>query len=139
MKNYDNNDEVLLKQHTGQSGDDDDHQYVRFRQIKFNVSPVEFEKLIENYNKSPQKNIASYCREKALSKPGRIINLSEIKKLFSQNMYFLQKTSSNINQIAKKVNTIKSDYPELIEDLIFEIEEIKRIKIELLKKITGQE
>ena len=102
MKNYDNNDEILLKQHTGQSGDDDDHQYVRFRQIKFNVSPVEFEKLIENYNKSPQKNIASYCREKALSKPGRIINLSEIKKfIFSQTTliadFYIQQKGSDIS------------------------------------------
>lgn len=139
MKSYNNNDEILLKQHTGQSGNDDNHQYIRFRQIKFNVSPVEFEKLIENYNKSPQKNIASYCREKALSKPGRVSNLSEIKKLFANDMYFLQKTSTNINQIARKVNTLKSDYPELIEDLRCEIEEIRQIKIALLKKIKRQE
>lgn len=135
MKDYDNNDEFLRKIQAGQAGDDG-NEYVRLRQIKFTVSPLEFNKLIENFNKSPQKNLASFCREKALSKSGRTSNLTEVKKVFAENLYLFQKTSTNINQIARKVNTEKGSYGQLLADLQNELDEIKRVHIQLLKKVS---
>lgn len=127
--------DVIRKKQTGQSGFDGNED-LRTKQIKVTFSPKEFSKLVSYYNVSSTANVSCYCREKILAKPGRVVEMKELKKLFASDMYHLQKTSTNLNQIARKVNTLKSDYPELIEDLLYEIDEIKRIKTELLKKIT---
>ncbi len=136
MTDYKNKNEFLRKTQAGQAGDDG-NEFVRLRQIKFTVSPLEFNNLIENFNNSPQKSLASFCREKSLSKSGTVSNLTEVKKVFAENLYLFQKTSVNINQIARKVNSKNGSYDQLLADLQNELNEIKRVHIQLLKKGSG--
>ena len=126
----------IVKEHTGQSGDDG-NEFKRLRQIKMSVSASEFEKMISGYEKSPYPNLATYCREKVLASPKRVASTIEIKKVFAENLYLFQKTSTNINQIARKVNTEKGSYGQLLADLQNELDEIKRVHIQLLKKVSG--
>lgn len=114
------------KKIAGQSGVDGNDE-VRTKTIKINVSPTEFENLSKFYDISPQRTFAQFCRDKLLIKPGSVSSNAEIKSKYVSLIYQLNKIGLNLNQIAKKINTLKTDYPQLIEELREELTELKRI------------
>jgi len=112
------------KKSSGQSGNDG-NQELRTKRIEFSVSPTELEKLSLFYELSPQSTFAQFCREKILSKPGSASNNSEIKAQYASLIYQINKIGTNLNQIAKKINKLKTDYPQLVEELKVELLELK--------------
>lgn len=114
------------KKSAGQSGTDGNDE-LRIKTLKINVSPTEFEKLSKFYDLSPQRTFAQFCRDKLLTKPGSVTSNADIKAQHTSLIYQLNKIGSNLNQIAKKINTLKKDYPELIDELRDELLEIKRV------------
>lgn len=125
--------EAKKKKSTGQSGSDGNEE-LRTKIISIYLSPSEFSKLSEYYEKSSQNRLANFCREKLLSKPGTTTDKKAIVSEISKSLYYQSKISNNLNQIAKKVNTIKKDYPELLSELQFELEELKNLNKFLLSK-----
>ena len=69
-----------------------------------------------------------------LSKPGATTDKKEILSEISKSIYQQSKISNNINQIAKKVNSIKKDYPELLAELKSELDELKQLNKVMLSK-----
>jgi hypothetical protein len=125
------------KKSAGQSGTDGNDE-LRIKTLKINVSPTEFEKLSKFYDLSPQRTFAQFCRDKLLTKPGSVTSNAEIKAQHTSLIYQLNKIGSNLNQIAKKINTLKKDYPELIDELRDELLELKRVaKNSHSKKLRG--
>lgn len=114
------------KKSAGQSGTDGNDE-LRIKTLKINVSPTEFEKLSKFYDLSPQRTFAQFCRDKLLTTPGLVTSNADIKAQHTSLIYQLNKIGSNLNQIAKKINTLKKDYPELIDELRDELLEIKRV------------
>ena len=126
------------KKSAGQSGTDGNDE-LRTKTLKINVSPTEFEKLSKFYDLSPQRTFAQFCRDKLLTKPGSVTSNAEIKAQHASLIYQLNKIGSNLNQIAKKINTLKKDYPELIDELRDELLELKRTaKNSHSKKLRGE-
>ena len=125
--------EAKKKKSAGQSGADGNDE-LRTKRIEFYVSPSEFTKLCTFYEKSTHKTMGNFCREKMLSKPGATTDKKAIVSEISKSLYYQSKISNNLNQIAKKVNTIKKDYPELLSELQFELEELKNLNKFLLSK-----
>ena len=131
--------EIRKKKSAGQSGSDGNEE-LRTKIVSLYLSPTEFKKLTEYFSKSAQTTMANFCREKLLSKPGTTTDKKEILSEISYSIYQQSKISTNINQIAKKVNTLKKDYPELISELQLELEELKQLNKAMLskfKKIGG--
>jgi predicted transcriptional regulator len=125
------------KKSAGQSGTDGNDE-LRIKTLKINVSPTEFEKLSKFYDLSPQRTFAQFCRDKLLTKPGSVTSNAEIKAQHTSLINQLNKIGSNLNQIAKKINTLKKDYPELIDELRDELLELKRVaKNSHSKKLRG--
>lgn len=125
--------EAKKKKSTGQSGSDGNEE-LRTKIISIYLSPSEYEKLTGYYKSSTQNRLANFCREKLLSKPGATTDKKAIVSEISKSLYYQSKISNNLNQIAKKVNTIKKDYPELLSELQFELEELKNLNKFLLSK-----
>ena len=125
--------EVKKKKSTGQSGSDGNEE-LRTKRIEFYVSPSEFSKISLFYEQSPHKTMGNFCREKMLSKPGATTDKKEILSEISKSIYQQSKISNNINQIAKKVNSIKKDYPELLTELKSELDELKQLNKVMLSK-----
>lgn len=113
------------KKSAGQSGNDGNEE-LRTKRIEFSLSPTEFEKVSKFYAQSPQGTFAQFCREKLLTKPGSVTSSAEINSQHASLIYQLNKIGSNLNQIAKKINTLKTDYPELVDELRCELSELKR-------------
>ena len=111
----------------GQSGEDGCTE-LRLRRYEIIFAESEFEKLKKKYEKSGQSTMAKYCRQVLLeTKSG--LTAKEIKVNSYADTYALNKIGNNINQIARRINSLKSDYPELIEDLRFEIENLRILRI----------
>lgn len=125
--------EIKKKKSTGQAGSDGNEE-LRIKRIEFYLSPSEFSKLSLFYDKSPQRTMGNFCREKILSNPGPTTDKKEILSEISKSIYQQSKISNNINQIAKKVNSLKNDYPELLNELKSELEELKQINKKMLSK-----
>lgn len=126
------------KKSAGQSGTDGNDE-LRTKTLKINVSPTEFERLSKFYDLSPQRTFAQFCRDKLLTKPGSVTSNAEIKAQHASLIYQLNKIGSNLNQIAKKINTLKKDYPELINELKDELLELKiTAKNSHSKKLRGE-
>jgi hypothetical protein len=126
----------IKKKSCGQSGDDGSI-FLRTKKIEMLVNEDEFENIYNQYLASSVGSLSKFCREKLLATSSGLTQ-SEIKNQHNELMYEIQKIGNNLNQIAKKVNGIKTDYPELLHDLTLEFEEIKKTKIRLLNKSGGK-
>lgn len=118
------------KKRTGQSGEDGNSQ-LRTKAIKIHFSPLEFEKLTKGYGDSSETTLGSFCRKKLLNAP---VSRTASRQAIAENaqiLYELHKIGTNINQIAKRVNALKSDYPELAYQLQETLEEIKDIRLKV--------
>lgn len=126
------NEVIIIKKQAGQSGDDGNNE-VRNKRINFFVSPSELEKLNKFYSSSGQNSFAGFCREKVLAKPGSQKTKKDLIIGFAQILFHLEKIGTNVNQIAKIVNSKKADYPKLFDELKNTLEEIKEIRSKVRK------
>lgn len=122
----------LIKKQAGQSGDDGNNELRNIR-INFSISPSELEVLNKFYAHSGQNSFAGFCREKVLAKPGSLKTKKDLIIGFSQILFQLEKIGTNINQIAKIVNSKKTEYPKLFDELKATLEEIKEIRSKVRK------
>ncbi len=127
--------EIRTKKKAGQSGEDGNN-ILRTKKIWLNVSPEEYQKISEYFEASSHQTFAHFCREKLLEKPGKVQQKNKVISEVVQSMFYQNKIGTNINQIAKRVNTLKKDYPELISELQNELEELRRLKLSLITGIN---
>ena len=99
-------------------------------QIKFYVTEEERALIEQKMKLVPTRNMESYLRKMAID--GYIIQIdhTDIKAMTAE----IQKIGVNVNQIAKRVNTIGSVYQEDIEEIKGVLAEIWRLqRLSLLK------
>ena len=128
-----NKNQIKKKKSSGQSGADGNTE-LRTKIVSIYFSPTEYSKLSDYFNRSSQTTLANFCRDKLLSTPGVTSNKKEILSEISKSIYQQSKIGNSLNQIARKVNTLKNDYPELLIELQNELEELKRLNKNMLAK-----
>lgn len=82
-------------------------------QVKFRVTPSEYERIHEKKNEIGIRNIGAYLRKMALDGYCINLDLQEVKALIS----LLRICSNNLNQYAKRANETGSIYETDIKDL----------------------
>ena len=99
-------------------------------QIKFYVTEEERALIEQKMKLVPTKNMAAYLRKIAIDGYIYQTDHSDIKAMTAER----QKIGVNVNQIAKRVNTIGSVYQEDIEEIKGVLAEIWRLqRLSLLK------
>ena len=99
-------------------------------QIKFRVTEEERALIEQKMKLVPTRNMESYLRKMAID--GYIIQIdhSDIKAMTAE----IQKIGVNVNQIAKRVNSMGSVYQEDIDEIKGVLNEIWRLqRLSLLK------
>ena len=99
-------------------------------QLKFRVTEVERDLLLEKMKLIPTRNMAAYLRK--IASDGYIIQIdhSDIKAMTAE----IQKIGVNVNQIARRVNSTGSVYQEDIDEIKGVLNEIWRLqRLSLLK------
>lgn len=105
---------------------------IRNQQIKFVVNETEYELIKKKVRSLGITNTSAYLRKMAID--GYIVNLDipEISELIS----LLRRTSNNINQIAKRVNSTNRIYENEIKEIQNFQEEIWSKTDLILKKLS---
>ena len=101
-------------------------------QVKFRVTEAERDLILEKMKLIPTNNMAAYLRKIAID--GYIVQVdhSDIKAMTAE----IQKIGVNINQIARRVNSMGSVYQEDIDELKGALDEIWRLqRLSLLKAL----
>ena len=101
-------------------------------QIKFRVTEAERDLILEKMKLIPTNNMAAYLRKIAIDGYILQVDHSDIKAMTAE----IQKIGVNINQIARRVNSMGSVYQEDIDELKGALEEIWRLqRLSLLKAL----
>ncbi len=131
----------------GQSGNDGNNE-LRTKILRIQLSPKEYGKVQNFYQKSSLNTMAGFCREKLLSEPGTIknnnkaaTNLISVASKLQQIESNLKKIGNNINQVAKVSNTNKTEsltqlYEQQLAELKNEIDEFQQIKKQMAKILS---
>jgi len=101
--------------------------------ILFRVSPEEKEQIEKRMADWGIVNMAAYLRKMALD--GYIVNLDipELRELVS----LMRRSSNNLNQIAKRVNTTSRIYASDMEDMLQKQEQIWEAVNTILLKLAS--
>ena len=101
--------------------------------ILFRVSPEEKEQIDRRMAELGIVNMAAYLRKMALD--GYIVNLDlpELRELVS----LLRRSSNNLNQIAKRVNTTGRIYTSDMEDMLQKQEQLWETVNTILLKLAS--
>ena len=104
----------------------------RSRQVKFWVSEGEYELLQKKMEAAGGVNQGAYIRKMILD--GYIVNLDipELKEIIR----LLSITSSNVNQIARRLNADGSIYKEDLEEINTKLDEIYKLLRKLITKLS---
>ncbi len=114
------------KKSTGQSGGDDSNAYKRNKRIEFLCSSIEYEKIKSKFEKSDANSLAKFCREQVLS--NNVLTENKANSFHNEITFALSKIGNNLNQIARRLNTEKKEYSELLTELQSELEGIKSLQ-----------
>jgi len=101
------------KKRPGQAGGYDGNKELRTKIVQVAYSPSEYAELESQCDESTNSTIASFVREKSLSKAVKVNNQNQIKADKVAHLYQLSKATdisqtsrmgNNLNQIARKLN-----------------------------------
>jgi SepF-like predicted cell division protein (DUF552 family) len=99
-------------------------------QIKFRVTEMERDLILEKMRLLHTDNMAAYLRKMAIDGYILIADHSELKALAAE----IQKIGVNVNQIARRVNSTGSVYAEDLDEIKGALAEIWRLqRLSLLK------
>ena len=101
--------------------------------LHFRVSPEE-ESLIEiKMQQAGIKSMSAYLRKMALDGYVIKLDLPELREMIS----LLRRTSNNMNQIARRVNSTSRVYAEDMEDMTRQQRELWQCANEILRKLAS--
>ena len=104
----------------------------KIRRIDLRISEQEYELILQKMKQSKSTNLSAYMIKMAID--GMVINLNmpELKEVSS----LLRYNGNNINQIAKRLNELKSVYASDIEDIKEKQEQISDMVKKILFKLS---
>lgn len=121
-----------LKQKTGRTNDD--HQFKRTINFNLRLSPVEYESIVQQWEKSAYNSMSRYARACVFGEEDKIeihLEQKQKEKLNRLKIFVeINRIGHNLNQLSKQINF---QYAFKAKDLI---EELAHIKAEL-EKIVG--
>ena len=134
------------KRRTGRNKSNDNHQYKRTLRLDVRLSPFEMKKLVDNYDKSQFNSKASYVRNCIFGNSTDVIELKIeddlTYKLFSTKQELeLKRQGSNINQLAKNLNSNKfltSTDKKKIQENLEELSKNYQILLDEFLKSNGK-
>lgn len=105
----------------------------REKNILIRVSPEEFELIRERASVAGVTNLSAYIRKMAID--GYIVKLElpELREMIS----LLRRSSNNLNQIARRVNSTGRLYGEDVRDLAEQQKELWSCANAILKKLAA--
>lgn len=120
------------KQKSGRTNDN--HLYIRNVRFECRLSPIEYDQLVKQWEKSSCNSMASFARGCIFGDEDKIeLQFKQKKKDQLDRLHLLSainRVESNVNQIAKKLNGNYGPKAQALE------EELAKIKAEL-KCLTG--
>lgn len=110
----------------------DDNSLIRNVRFECRLSPHEYEKLVERWEKSSHNSMARFARSCIFGDEDKIeLHLQQNKKDEVDRLHLLAEISrigNNVNQIAKKLNSNYGPKAHALEDELTQIkEELKRL------------
>ena len=105
----------------------------RDKTVLFRVSPEEYDLIQQKAELTGIKSESAYLRKMALD--GYVINLElpELREMVS----LLRRSSSNLNQIARRVNSTSRIYAEDMEDMLRQQQELWQCANAILQKLAA--
>lgn len=120
------------KQKPGRTNDD--HLYIRNVRFECRLSPIEYDQLVQRWEKSSHNSMARFARSCIFGDEDKIeLHLQQKEKSQVDRLHLLAEISrigNNVNQIAKKLNSNYGPKAQALED------ELTQIKAEL-KRLAG--
>jgi hypothetical protein len=144
----DKNLPIGAKKRPGQSGYDGNKE-LRTRIVQVAYSPSEYADLENQCDESANSRIASFVRQKSLSKAIKVDNKNKLKVEAVAEIYQLSKATditqtgrmgNNLNQIARKLNGnegVQNFKEKMLDELKLMREMNKKLEAALLKLIGG--
>jgi len=100
--------------------------------IELRLTPEQRQRLEVKMQEVGVKNVSAFIRKMALDGICVKLDVEEIRQITR----LLSRTSTNLNQYARKANTTGSIYKEDIQDLQKSLDEIWELHRQLLKKLA---
>ncbi len=101
--------------------------------IKFRVTPEEYSLIQRKADLAGIKSMSAYLRKMAIDGYVIKLELPELRKMVS----LLRRSSSNLNQIARRVNSTERVYVEDMEDMMRQQQELWQCANAILKKLAA--
>lgn len=102
-------------------------------QVKFRVTPEERALIGRRMEQAGTMNMAAYLRKMAIDGYVVKLELPELRDMISH----LRRTSSNFNQIARRVNSINRIYEDDIREMKGMLEQIWEANNKVLEKLAA--
>jgi hypothetical protein len=101
--------------------------------VKFRTTPEEYELIREKSELAGIQNLSAYIRKMAID--GYIVKLElpELREMIS----LLRRSSGNLNQIARRVNSTNRIYAEDMEDMMRQQQELWLCANKILKRLAS--
>ena len=102
-------------------------------QVKFRVTPEERQLIDRRMEQVGTMNMAAYLRKMAIDGYVVKLELPELRDMIS----LLRRTSSNFNQIARRVNSTDRIYAEDIQEMKVMLEQLWEADNKILEKLAS--
>ena len=101
--------------------------------IRFRVSPEEEKLIAMKMEQAGIKSMSAYMRKLAIDGYVIKLDLPELREMIS----LLRRSSSNLNQIARRVNSTSRVYAEDMEDMVHQQQELWQCANAILRKMAA--
>lgn len=102
-------------------------------QMKFRVTPVERALIYKKMEQYGTNNMASFLRKMAIDGYVIKLDLPELREMVS----LLRRSSSNLNQLAKRVNATNRIYAEDMEELLQKQDQLWQAAKQVLTQLAA--
>ena len=101
--------------------------------VKFRTTPEEYELIQQKAELAGFQNLSAYIRKMAIDGYVIKLDLPELREMIS----LLRRSSNNLNQIAKRVNSTDRIYAEDMEDMMRQQQELWQCANLILRKLAA--
>lgn len=100
--------------------------------VKFRATPDEYDLICAKAKLAGIENLSAYIRKMAIDGYVIKLDLPELREMIS----LLRRSSNNLNQIARRVNSTDRIYAEDMEDMMCQQQELWQCANAILKKLA---
>ena len=105
----------------------------RYKTVLFRVSPEEYDLMQQKAELSGIVSLSAYIRKMAIDGYVIKLELPELREMIS----LLRRSSNNLNQVARRVNSTSRIYAEDMEDMLRQQQELWQCANAILQKLAA--